>query len=87
MPANDVLIFPSPALTNQGLALGRILLVATNANVVQFNGGGFGSEGFPFTATLTDLQIASPLAFTTESTPHSRHRCQYSRSTLATVSS
>jgi hypothetical protein len=64
MAANDIIIIAAPALTNQGLALGRINIVATNANIVVFNGGGFGTEGFPFTATLTDAQIASPLAFT-----------------------
>jgi hypothetical protein len=64
MAVNDIIIIAAPALTNQGLALGRINVVATNANVVVFNGGGFGTEGYPFSATLTDLQIASPLAFT-----------------------
>jgi hypothetical protein len=68
MAVNDVLAFAPPSLTNQGLALGRVLVVATGANIIQFNGGGFGSEGFPFTATLTDAQIASPLAFVTELT-------------------
>jgi len=66
MAVNDVLAFAPPALTNQGLALGRVLVVAAGANIIQFNGGGFGSEGFPFTATLTDAQIASPLAFPSE---------------------
>lgn len=66
MAVNDVLFFPTPSLTNQGPAFGRVLVVAAGANVVQFDGGGFGSEGFPFTATLTDAQIATPLAFPTK---------------------
>jgi len=63
LTANQVLYFPIPGLTNQAPALGRISLVAADANIAEFTGGGFGSAGFPFTATLKDAQTVPPLAF------------------------
>lgn len=61
--SGDICYSPLPILANQGPAIGRVTTVAANANIVWYNGGGFGSEGFPFVVQMTDVQFQVPFVY------------------------